>query len=432
MAIKGRVMMISEHASPLASIGGIDAGGQNVYVDKLSRELAKKGYEVDVFTRRDEPEMPQVVDCLNGVRVINIDAGRTEYVAKEEMLPLMKKFRQGVVKFIRRQSAAYDLIHANFFMSALVGMEIKRLIGTPLVVTFHALGKIRKKFQGQKDKFPQERIDIEKRAIEEADAIIAECPQDKNDLVKLYGAEESKIRMIPCGFDPEELYPVNRLLARKVLGWDFKRKTILQLGRIVPRKGIDNVIRAVAILKKNYDLKAKLYIVGGETNGKPDEEIVRLEEIAKSSGVAEEVVFLGKKERHELKFYYSAADVFTTTPWYEAFGITPVEAMACGTPVVGAKVGGIKYTLAGGKCGVLVEPKNPQSLAEGLYRVLANPKEAAKLAAAGRSRVNRHFRWSTIARKMVKVYQEVINRQYQTNTKSGVGLGWRPNLRRVI
>ncbi|MFL5682662.1 MAG: glycosyltransferase, partial [Chloroflexota bacterium] len=234
-----RIAMISEHASPLATLGGVDAGGQNVYVAQVARRLAALGDRVDVFTRRDDPDLPPVVDLAPGVRVIHVPAGPPEPVAKEDLLPLMEEFTAWMTARLRRSS--YDVIHANFFYSGLVAADLKASLGLPFVVTFHALGRVRRQFQGDTDRFADERFAIEERIVAEADRILAECPQDEEDLIRLYNADHERIAMIPCGYDPGEFSPMSRPLARMDLGLDPTEPILLQLGRMVPRKGVDNV-----------------------------------------------------------------------------------------------------------------------------------------------------------------------------------------------
>lgn len=351
--MKRRVALISEHASPFGVLGGVDSGGQNVYVGQIAKHLAALGYEVDIFTRRDNPVLPEVAEWMEGVRLIHVPAGPAMAIRKEDLLPYMQEFTAYVQQFCQQQPA-YELIHANFWMSGLVAAEIKRSLQIPFVITFHALGRVRRFYQGQADEFPDQRFAIEDRIIAEADAIIAECPQDEVDLTTFYQADPAKITIIPCGFDPTEFSPLSKALARVALGLPAEERIILQLGRMVPRKGVDTVVRALGQLIHDRGLSARLLIVGGESDD-PDpritSEIGRLQAIAEAAGVADHVTFVGRRGREVLKYYYSAADVFVTTPWYEPFGITPLEAMACGTPVIGSNVGGVKFTVSDGETG---------------------------------------------------------------------------------
>ncbi|MDB5761277.1 MAG: glycosyltransferase family 1 protein [Herminiimonas sp.] len=412
-----KIALISEHASPLALVGGTDSGGQNVYVAHLAKQLARKGCLVDIFTRRDAEAQQLIVNWLPGIRVINVPAGPARFIAKEMMLPFMEEFGRFVLRFARRQRVRYDIIHANFFMSGMVAQQIKQTMGIPFVMTFHALGRVRRLCQGQADAFPDIRFAIEERLMRDADRIIAECPQDKADMQQLYGADASRIDIVPCGFDPEEFWPVT-IGARQELGIGEEEFVILQLGRMVPRKGVDNVIHAVAALKKRHRLHARLLIVGGNAS-EPDPcrtpEIGHLMELTKSLGVERNVTFTGQRPRAQLRYYYSAANVFVTTPWYEPFGITPIEAMACGTPVVGTAVGGIKSTVLDGQTGYLVPPKDPEVLAQKLAWLHRHPQMAQRFGWAGMRRAYQSFTWRSVAAQIADVYEAAMQSVQETD-----------------
>jgi D-inositol-3-phosphate glycosyltransferase len=408
--MRKKVAFISEHASPLAILGGVDAGGQNVYVAELAIQLAEAGYDIDVFTRWEDAALEQVINWLPHVRVVHIKAGPIQYIRKEELLQHMTSFRKNMMQFIEEENSNYDLIHANFFMSALVAAELKAILDIPFVTTFHALGHVRRIHQKEQDSFPEDRLAIEEETAAMADAVIAECPQDKEDLMQYYKVNVSKIKVIPCGFNPSEFFPINRSLARHMVGLDANEFIILQLGRMVPRKGVDNVIRALAHLATSGQ-KARLVIVGGETD-QPDPvlcpEIGRLMQIAKDENVSSSVSFVGRKDRHLLKYYYSAADVFVTTPWYEPFGITPLEAMACGTPVIGANVGGIKFTVKDGVTGYLVPPKDPAALAFKLLLLHSNSTLLKRMQANALKYVHQSFTWKKVATSVASLYESVL------------------------
>jgi glycosyltransferase involved in cell wall biosynthesis/phosphoheptose isomerase len=402
--------MISEHASPLSILGGVDSGGQNVYVGHIARHLAAAGYQVDVFTRRDNAEAPEIVRWTDGVRVVHVPAGPPEVVSKERLLPHMEEFTAYMLRFCR-QIRHYSLAHANFWMSGLVAAELKQHLGMPFVITFHALGRIRRMYQRADDGFPDERFAIEDRIVAEADQIIAECPQDEEDLIRLYNADPARITIVPCGFDPAELWPIPKAAARAHLSIEADDRVILQLGRMVPRKGIDNVVRGLARLVRHRGVDAQLLVVGGECDDADPTrtpEIARVQAIAAEEGVPENVRFTGRCRRAELKYYYSAADVFVTTPWYEPFGITPVEAMACGTPVIGSNVGGIKFTVRDAETGYLIPPNDPEALAERIADLYKHPKLMSVLSRQGIRRVNDLFTWEKVASALSKTYDEVL------------------------
>ncbi len=405
-----RIALISEHASPLGWLGGADGGGQNVYVGQIARRLAARGHWVDVFTRRDQLDQPAVMHLADGLRLVHVPAGPPAPVRKEALLPLMDEFSEFVQHFADC-SESYDIVHANFFMSALVASDLRRASGIPYVVTFHALGRVRQLHQGSADEFPAERLDIEDAVVAEADGIIAECPQDATDLVELYGADRGRLTVIPCGYDPAEFEPIDRAAARRQLGWPPDVPIVLQLGRMVPRKGIETVIRSVAYLGRRHGLHCRLAIVGGESR-QPDPaatpEIGRLQAICRELGVAEQVTFVGSRGRSELATYYSAADVFVTTPWYEPFGITPLEAMACGLPVIGSSVGGIKMTVADGHTGYLVPPRDPAALADRLAVLLSDRQLCSSMGLRGRQRAARWFTWDRVTRSIERLYVDVV------------------------
>lgn len=405
------IAFISEHASPLADLGGVDTGGQNVYVAQLAKFLATDNYTIDVFTRWENTNVPQVVEWQPGVRVIHIQAGPVAIIPKEELLPYMNEFKNNMLKFISENKIAYSLIHANFFMSALVAANIKKALHIPYVVTYHALGHVRRIHQGNSDKFPKQRLQIETSTAKQADAVIAECPQDMDDLMRYYGVPADKITIIPCGFSEEEFYPIKKSKARNHLNLPENECVLLQLGRMVPRKGVDNVIKALGELKA-LGKHARLVIVGGEHED-PElmncPEMTRLKTIAIENDIADRIIFAGRKNREQLKYYYAAADIFITTPWYEPFGITPLEAMACGTPVIGANVGGIKYSVADGETGALVNPHNPYELAIKIAELMDDTEQLKQMGMNAILRVNRHFTWAKVAATVNQLYQNITS-----------------------
>ena len=404
------IALISEHASPLAAVGGIDAGGQNIYVAQVARELGRLGYDVDVFTRRDNERLPEVVDYAPGVRVIHVPAGPAAYVRKEELLPYMGAFCDYVCDFAGR-GGGYALSHANFFMSGLASLRLKECLSVPYVVTFHALGRVRRLHQRGADQFPEERMAIEEQTIAHADGIVAECPQDHRDLTTLYSADERRIAVIPCGFDRGEFWPITKQFARRALGFSTQERMLVNVGRLAPRKGLDNLIRGLGRLVHQHRMTAKLVLVGGNSD-LPDPgltpEMARLQAIAAEEGVGNQVLFTGRRSREFLKLYYSAADLFCTTPWYEPFGITPLEAMACGTPVIGADVGGIRFSVADGVTGFLVPPNDPDALAARAAELLSDPACMREMGRAGIQRVQAQFTWPKVARAISGLYERVL------------------------
>ena len=401
-----RIALVSDHASPLTPPGSIDAGGQNVYVAEVGRHLRALGHEVDVFTRRDDPSLPSELTTPDGVRVLHVDAGPVRPIAKEQLLPWMDAFAAAVERTARIRR--YDVVHANFWMSTIAGMRVQRTLGTPFVVTFHALGKIRRREQGVADASPAAREAIETVAVRTADRVIAECPQDEYDLRMLYGAEPSRISMVPAGFEPRELSPLSKYAARARIGVRLRGPLILHVGRFVPRKGIDDAIRgASVVLAEMRD--ARMLVVGGHP-GDPASvaERARLERIARELEVSRQVRFTGSVARERLRDHYAAADVFVTTPWYEPFGITPVESMACGTPVVGSSVGGIGFTVRDGVTGFLVPPRSPEAIAERLTEALSDRRRLGQMGRRAARHVRPAFTWRRVTEQLVEAYASAI------------------------
>lgn len=420
-----RLALISDCAAPATAPGSIVCSGQQVYVTQLAHELASGGHLVDIFTRRDAPGQPQVLQLGEGIRLIHVPAGPPHYVPKELMLAHVDAFSRFVERYARRQSSAYDIVHANFFMAGMVAQHLKQALGLPFVMTFHALERAQRRAQAAADAFSIARIRIESALMRAADRIIAECPQDCADMQQLYGAPCARIEVVPCGFSPGELWPVAVREARARLGLEQDRFTVLQLGRMVPRKGVDTVIQALALLRHRHGLDARLLVAGGDAGNRhllaeaagqagrgiagDGPELARLRSLASELGIAAFVRFAGQQPRTMLRDWYSAADVFASTPWYEPFGITPLEAMACARPVVGSEVGGIKSTVDDGVTGFLVPSRDPEALAERLARLQRQPELARSMGEAGRRRACEHYTWHTVAARLLAIYNDVFD-----------------------
>jgi D-inositol-3-phosphate glycosyltransferase len=413
------IALISEHANPTATLGGADAGGQNVYVDELSRNLARRGHAVDVFTRRTSAEDPEVIDWAPGVRVINLQAGPLRPRPKDELWPYMPEFRDSFLRFMELEETQYNLIHGNFWMSGWVATELRRRLGIPVVQIFHATGKTKRRYQKRVDTSPGDRIGVEMQVIRDVDRLIAQCPCERDELIKDYKADPEKVVIIPSAVNTKVFRPVEREEARQHIGLDTIGKVIVYVGRILPRKDVRNVVRALAILLWQYEgMKdappITLLVVGGETEDADPlatPEIGELQKLAQQMGVADHVRFMGKRPASELRYYYGASDVFVTTPWYEPFGLTPLEAMACGRPVIGSSVGGITFTVKEGETGFLVPPRDPDALAAQLNALFADPEAAPRMERAARKRVEREFTWSIVAMRTAALYDSIFAEQ---------------------
>jgi glycosyltransferase involved in cell wall biosynthesis len=388
--------MVSEHASPLATLGGVDAGGQNVHVAALASALVRFGHAVTVYTRRDSRALPPRVTMAPGVVVAHLDAGPPRPIAKDAIYHHVPELSTE----LRRAWSADppDVVHAHFWMSALAALDAAQPLGLPVVQTFHALGSEKRRHQGAADTSPGVRLEAEARIVRAADRIVATARAEVFELMRM-GANPKSLHVVPCGVDLERFTPPGRRERRS----DGDALRILTLSRLVPRKGIDTVIEALALVPG-----AQLVVAGGAEDG-CDAEARRLVAFARASGVAERVVLRGRVERAAVPELLRSADVVVCTPWYEPFGIVPLEAMACGVPVIVSAVGGLVDTVVDGVTGFHVSPRSPQQLARAL-EVLRDGRRRSAMGQAGAERVRRRYSWRRIAAETLSVYRELIGR----------------------
>jgi D-inositol-3-phosphate glycosyltransferase len=393
-----RIAMVSEHASPLAVLGGVDAGGQNVYVAALSQELARRGAEVVVHTRRDDPSLPRGVQLAPRVTVDHVDAGPPERIPNpiDTLFPYMDDFADDLAAVWEREEP--DVVHSHFWMSGRAALAAARPLEIPVVHTFHALGVVKLRHQGAKDTSPPERIPEERAIIAEADRIIATCSDEVFELVRL-GADASRISVVPCGVNLSLFRPDGPVAARTP-----GLRRIVCVTRLVERKGVGNLVVALADVEET-----ELVIAGGPDAGElpSDREYQRLVAIAEDVGVAGRVHFTGRLERSDVPPLIRSADVVGCVPWYEPFGIVPLEAMACGVPVVGSAVGGLLDTVVHGVTGLHVPPRRPDAIAAALSELLADPARRAAMGRAGSTRAHARYGWQRIADSVISVYAEV-------------------------
>ncbi|WP_293908168.1 glycosyltransferase [Sphingobacterium sp. UBA5670] len=405
--MKKQLAFISDHASPLATLGGKDSGGQNVYVAEVATQLALMGYQIDIYTRAENQYQEQIVYWKPNIRVVHILAGPIKELPKEELYGHMEEFSTNMIDFITENQLNYHLVHAHFWLSGLVAMEVKKQLKIPFVITFHALGAVRRMHQGCSDKFPKVREKIEKDIIWAAERIIAECPNDLKDLIQHYQAPQDKIEIIPCGYNPSDFHPIDRTEAKDKLGLDPSFTYILQLGRMVRRKGIDNVIEAFSHAQHALP-ELRLLVVGGNFDSVDDrKEYEYLQHLCTELNIEDKVIFTGQKDRDKLKYFYAASELFITTPWYEPFGITPLESMACGTPVIGADVGGISFTVRHEENGILVPPQQPQQLSSAIIELVSNDRKRLKFSVNALRHV-KSFTWKTITESIARLYEQCL------------------------
>ena len=389
-----RIALVSEHASPLACLGGVDAGGQNVHVAALATALGARGHQITVYTRADAPALPRQVPFAPGVLVEHIPAGPAAAISKDELPQYMPEF--GAMLSRRWADHPPDVVHAHFWMSGLASLQATAGTEVPVLQTFHALGAVKRRWQGDADSSPDDRIEMESRILRTADRIIATCRDEVAELTALGGG--APIDVVPCGVDTATFRP--RPTSSR------SRPRVLVLGRLVPRKGVEDAIRAMPDIPA-----AELLVVGGpDTDGLPlDPEARRLIAVAIDLGVADRVTFAGRAAHAELPAVISSADVVVAAPWYEPFGIVPLEAMACGVPVVGTAVGGLLDSVEDGVTGLLVPPGRPREIAVAVNTLLADPQRRAAMGQAGRVRVEQRYGWDSIALRTEQSYRRALH-----------------------
>ncbi|MEU0738880.1 glycosyltransferase [Streptomyces sp. NPDC006134] len=394
-----RIAMVSEHASPLAALGGVDAGGQNVYVARLTEELAKRGHDVTVYTRRDAADLPDRVPLPGGAVVVHVPAGPPEAVPKDDLFPHMPAFGAHLARAWARETP--DVVHAHFWMSGMASRIGARPHGIPVVQTFHALGTVKRRHQGARDTSPHERVGIERQIGRTCERVLATCTDEVMELADM-GVPTRQVSIVPCGVDAEHFRPgagTGGTPPRR------QRHRLLSCGRLVPRKGYDQAIRALVHVPDT-----ELVVAGGPPGGavETDPEGRRLLRLAEETGVAGRVRLLGAVDPHDMPALIRSADLVLCTPVYEPFGIVPLEAMACGVPVLATDVGGHRDSVADGVTGRLVAPQNPEAIADAARALLADERLRRRYGTAGRERVLAHYTWRRVADGAEQVYRQTL------------------------
>lgn len=410
-----RVAMISVHTSPLAQPGIGNAGGMNVYIRELSRHLAERGVEVDIFTRREDPATPAVVEPRRGVRVYTLDAGPAAPIAKDQLFCYLPAFVSELAYQVYRDRRSYDCIHAHYWLSGWAAYLLQRYWNIPFVQMFHTLAALKNAVSSG----PLEsvlRLQVEQGLARVADAIIAANPDERSTIEQQLGATAASVCTVPPGVDAEHFRPLDRAAARAVLGIEPGRPTALFVGRIDPIKGIDVLLRAWqrVVADLSHQRPLLLFLGGTFQTGsgapRPDDALARVIAEADSLGLGETIRFVGSRPQEELPLFYNAADICLIPSLYESFGLVAVEAMACGTPVVASCVGGLRFSIEHEMSGLHVPPADPEAFAAATIRALTDHQLRSHLQVGARQAALR-YSWHRVTTIVARVYERVARRE---------------------
>ncbi len=406
------IAVLSVHSCPLAALGGKETGGMNVYVRELSREMGRLGLRVDVYTRSQNPHISRIVPLGRNARVIHLQAGPEEPVPKNEIIKFLPEFTAKILQFTKENRIHYDLIHSHYWLSGSVGGQLKRQWSIPLVHMYHTLGVLKNSVSRNKEeKESKGRLKVEKQIMSMADCLIAPSPWEREQMILHNHPQPLKIQIIPCGVDLTLFKPITSSKAKKILGLS-EREFILFVGRIDAIKGIDVLIKAVHHLSHRHlkgNQKVGLIIIGGELDEDPhaeSQEMQKLRKMVSRMKLQEKVAFWGSQRQDLLPYFYSAAKAMVLPSRYESFGMVALEAMACGTPVIASKVGGLQYTVEDGQTGILIPEGDWQLLANRIREVIENPSATKKLTQAALSKVQQ-FSWPIITQKVLTLYDSL-------------------------
>lgn len=411
------IAMLSYHTCPLATLGGKDTGGMNVYVRELTHHLGMLGVHVDVFTRSQDEHVPHVLHDLGcGNRVVHIPAGPEVPIAKKDLPRYIGDFADGIKKFTQEKGLKYDLIHSHYWMSGMAAKILQAEWQIPIIQMFHTLGEMKNRIaRNDSEKESQSRIDGETELIKIADRIVISTLAEQSQLELLYHADRHKMVIIPPGVDTSRFYSIPNDEARAVIGVPASECMLLYVGRIEPLKGVDTLIRAIAIMENNGVLHTcphYLTIIGGEPDASPENmnsEMKRLMDLSHQLGINDLVIFLGKQSQDTLPYYYSAAQVVIVPSHYESFGMVALEAMACGTPVVASQVGGLAFLVQDGVTGYFIPDDDPQALADRLTYLIDHPDIRHKMGTQA-IELAKSYDWTKISSRILDLYNDVLRK----------------------
>ena len=402
-----RVAVLSLHTCPLAALGGKETGGMNVYVREVSRELGRMGVHVDVFTRSQNPRIPGVVPLGTNCRVIHLPAGPQAPMPREDVYRHVQEFVANLHAFSTSQGLAYDLLHAHYWLSGVAGLVLKTRFRVPLIQMFHTLGSLKNRVARSPSELePDLRIVEERRIVREADRIVAANAVERAHLVWYYGTENERIAVIPCGVDTELFRPLDSAEAKAQLSLGPER-LLLYVGRLTPIKGLETLLEAMRRLRREVRYRdLRLLVAGGDADEPENGHAAFLMDRVAALGLEGEVSFLGAQPQERLRLYYAAARMTIMPSYYESFGMVALEAMACGSPVIASRVGGLTTTVINGVTGYLVPEGDAHALAERIALLLEDDGLCWRLGWEA-SRVATRYRWPCVAEAICQLYAEM-------------------------
>ncbi len=393
-----RAGIISLHTSPLTQPGAGDSGGMNVYIREFVSSLVQAGVRCDVFVRRWNDDLDDIVEIEPGFRVVHVPAGPTD-LAKEDLPVIVEEFTAWMERWL--DDHPVDVLHANYWLSGEVGHRLKHALELPLVTTFHTLARVKAEMG---DHEPQARIDAETRVVSCSDILIANAAVERQQLIELYGAEPEQVEIVAPGVDRAFFAPGPAAGARAAIGYDGG-PLVLFVGRIQPLKGVDIAVHALSMLA---DSKAELMIVGGASGQDGQTEVAKIERLLDELGIIDRVHFVEPKPHWALSTYYRAADVLIMPSRSESFGLVALEAAACGIPVVAAAVGGLRTLVDDGVTGRLIDERDPALYAEAIDEILGDPLRQAAMGAAAAKAAER-YPWSGLAQRLRRIYDSLVD-----------------------
>ena len=399
-----KVAYLSMHTSPLAQPGSGDAGGMNVYIDQLARTMASRGVKVDVYTRRQDPDDPAVVEVMSGYRVVHVEVGPPQPLPIPALARFVRSFAKAVVEAIRDDPP--QILHSHYWLSGWAGLLVKRALRIPLANSFHTLGRVRNDSL-RPGETPESliRIAAEHEVIEASDCVMASTPGEAEELLDFYGADPNRLCTSPPGVDHRVFKPGSQAGARRRLGLG-EGPILLFVGRIQPLKGVDVAIATLDLVQARHP-EATLVIVGGPSGASGAAELHRLRQLAMARGVGSRVRFVNPLPHGLLADVYRAADLLLVPSRSESFGLVAAEAQACGIPVVAARTGGLIYVVDDGTSGILVDGWEPADYAEAALRLIEDPELKAKMGRAATDWAKR-FSWEDTVKRYLELYRGVL------------------------